>query len=743
MIDLKSRGLRSLALGLICAIVCQQAHASSPALGSPKVATFQVNAPNEQTDYIGASVASDAAGNLTVVWAESATDVDGDGLEIIYARRFAVDGHPLTPQFLVHSEPGGYFHSPAVAVSRQSGDFVVSWTGNVEFAVSNTYVRLFDHNGNPKGPEIQVSTADEFSRNSFVAMNRSGNFVVGWTTQANGQGQAPFHAYLAGFNSQGQPIGSTVRLAAMYPDGSPEIGGVGIADDGHFMANFTRLDERYSGLEYLNCFDAQGTALGGDVLASQAANNSINFYSVAAQGSDGTIALATEAGRPNSANNNSFRNIYMKIFDESCQAKGTETLATPDDGLASQVPPKTITVDSETGQIVLGWQANYGDAQTGFARLLSISGFPLVDPIKLYYTTKQPYVDSIAATFDGQGNPWVAFGRFVDSTVFDDIFAASYYGAPSSIGPIIGLSSSTLEFGVQRTGTMSAVRSVSVTNRGTTPLTLKSPSLTGAGSSAFLISSNGCQASILPGQPCLISIAFRPSLVGPVAATLLIPSNAPTSPSSVSLTGSGAPLPTLSLQAQPLSLIVGAPTSLSWSTQNTSACVASGDWSGSEALNGSATIIESVAGTYHFTLTCSGPGGSVAQTAAVSWKLPTVSFASSAEQTARNPSLSGQTSTNIVVQLSDSVPSDVTVPLTYSGTEPASRYSVSPSSTVVIPAHTTSVSVNVKTTFPEYLQCDKTVILKLGAPQGATLGGVTANTLTVHNYSPVLSCAGQ
>jgi len=111
---------------------------------------------------------------------------------------------------------------------------------------------------------------------------------------------------------------------------------------------------------------------------------------------------------------------------------------------------------------------------------------------------------------------------------------------------------------------------------------------------------------------------------------------------------------------------------------------------------------------------------------------PSVSFTVAAEQTPKgNGSLP---SVQLTVQLSATSIQPVTIPFSLGGTESASRYAVTPSGQLVIPAGATSATITVNIEFPPYLQCDKTVVLSLGTPDFATLGTISANTLTVHNY---------
>jgi subtilisin family serine protease len=71
--------------------------------------------------------------------------------------------------------------------------------------------------------------------------------------------------------------------------------------------------------------------------------------------------------------------------------------------------------------------------------------------------------------------------------------------------------------------------------------------------------------------------------------------------------------PTLSLS--PTSVAVGASATLTWSSINTTGCTASGDWSGTKALSGSATVTPTATGTATYTLACANAIASAKTTA--------------------------------------------------------------------------------------------------------------------------------
>jgi RHS repeat-associated protein len=88
--------------------------------------------------------------------------------------------------------------------------------------------------------------------------------------------------------------------------------------------------------------------------------------------------------------------------------------------------------------------------------------------------------------------------------------------------------------------------------------------------------------------------------------------------------------PTVSLAANGQSALSIPPNTsftLAWSSSGAQSCAASGDWSGSKAINGSATLSGFASGSRTYTLTCQNAAGSAAAMVTVSiTPLPTVSL---------------------------------------------------------------------------------------------------------------------
>jgi plastocyanin len=75
--------------------------------------------------------------------------------------------------------------------------------------------------------------------------------------------------------------------------------------------------------------------------------------------------------------------------------------------------------------------------------------------------------------------------------------------------------------------------------------------------------------------------------------------------------------PVVTFTANATSVTVGQPVQLTWSTQNTTACTASGTtgWTGTQSTSG--TLGVSIGASATLTLTCTGPGGSAAKSVSV------------------------------------------------------------------------------------------------------------------------------
>ncbi|MEK7538568.1 MAG: peptidylprolyl isomerase [Patescibacteria group bacterium] len=84
----------------------------------------------------------------------------------------------------------------------------------------------------------------------------------------------------------------------------------------------------------------------------------------------------------------------------------------------------------------------------------------------------------------------------------------------------------------------------------------------------------------------------------------------------IDIVPSNIPAPTVTLFANPSSLTPGSTTTLKWSSVDATSCTASGGWTGNAALSGVQTL-SNLTATSTYTLTCTGAGGTVAESVTV------------------------------------------------------------------------------------------------------------------------------
>ena len=104
----------------------------------------------------------------------------------------------------------------------------------------------------------------------------------------------------------------------------------------------------------------------------------------------------------------------------------------------------------------------------------------------------------------------------------------------TGLAPVVSLSADSLSFSGQPVSTSSAPQTLTLTNEGggaLTPLTITT--------SGDFAQTNNCGSSVAAGAACTISVVFTPTAPGNRTGALTLTDNAPNSPQTVTLSGSG------------------------------------------------------------------------------------------------------------------------------------------------------------------------------------------------------------
>jgi hypothetical protein len=103
--------------------------------------------------------------------------------------------------------------------------------------------------------------------------------------------------------------------------------------------------------------------------------------------------------------------------------------------------------------------------------------------------------------------------------------------------PALDANPMAVTFANQQVGMTGAPTIISISNGGSATLTISTVELTGANASSF-VETNDC-STVAPGASCNIAVTFGPLSAGALSATLIVQSNATSSPSPIALSGQG------------------------------------------------------------------------------------------------------------------------------------------------------------------------------------------------------------
>ena len=110
--------------------------------------------------------------------------------------------------------------------------------------------------------------------------------------------------------------------------------------------------------------------------------------------------------------------------------------------------------------------------------------------------------------------------------------------AGTGMSSTASVSPTTLTFSAQQLNTTSAARTITLRNTGNATMSITGITITGTNSGDFARTTT-CGSTLAVNASCTISVTFRPAAAGTRTASVSIADNAPGSPQTVSLTGTG------------------------------------------------------------------------------------------------------------------------------------------------------------------------------------------------------------
>jgi len=138
--------------------------------------------------------------------------------------------------------------------------------------------------------------------------------------------------------------------------------------------------------------------------------------------------------------------------------------------------------------------------------------------------------------------------------------------------PTIAVAPVTIAFGGEQVLVPSAARTLTISNKGGSPLLNPGFTLLGVGAASFSLGATTCGVSVAAGSSCSVGVIFAPQATGATSATLEVTTSSPgVVPGQVALTGTGLSPPMLGVSPTALNLgsVVVGNTSLAFTVQVT------------------------------------------------------------------------------------------------------------------------------------------------------------------------------
>ena len=163
--------------------------------------------------FVAPRIAVSPGGLMAVAWQD---DRDGNGYYDVYVRRFDAAGIPTTGEILVNGDSGGQQRRPDVAIN-DSGDFVVVWEddrdGNGYYQILG---RTFDTFGNALSGDVTLNpVSDGQQGRPSVGIDATGHWIAAWEDDRDGNG---YHEIFARrFDRAGVALGGEFRVNQVSP----------------------------------------------------------------------------------------------------------------------------------------------------------------------------------------------------------------------------------------------------------------------------------------------------------------------------------------------------------------------------------------------------------------------------------------------------------------------------------------------------------------------------------------------
>ncbi len=352
-------------------------------------------------------IAATPTGEFVIVWQSKNQDGDSEG---IFGQRFSAAGQKVGPEFRINQYNADAQFDPAVDIN-DAGEFVVSWTSAGQDGDGDgVFVRKYAADGTPLSDDILVNSSTTGTQeNSDVVIDDAGNFVVAW--QGDGAGGSGDDIWIQRFDTNGVAIGGeTLVNAAAGNQVNPTIG---IDSVGNFIVAWEGPDATGKGI-FARRYDSNGDPIGGQFLVNTLEEGGNETRPGVSMNSAGRFVIVWQSDQNNRVLGSYFANDGSVIRDQFEVTSGVTT-----------IPIATVAL-SNNNEFVVAWESSDFDGIGLSAQRFDATGNPLAQEFSVNTSTASDQTNS-AAAIDGNGNPivtWTSDNGGVDKR---DVYAQRFF----------------------------------------------------------------------------------------------------------------------------------------------------------------------------------------------------------------------------------------------------------------------------------------------------------------------------
>ncbi len=303
---------------------------------------------------------------------------------------------PIGDEFQVNTHTTDFQRNTEIAMDSD-GDFIVVWDSeDQDGSQKGIFAQQYNSEGIKQGDEFRINSYTSGRQETpSVGMDQNGNFVVAWT--GLGADSSLYSIYAKRYNASGTPQDSEFQINAYTTSGAGDVN-IGVAEDGDFVVTW----KGNNGI-YARPYQADGTAVTSAEFMVNTDTSGLFASPQVAVDSDGDFIITFSRGiftlvGPSAPFD---YEIYARRYNASGTSLGNEfqvnTYVTDDQRF------NQVAQDSE-GNFIVTWQSYHQDSSYDgiYAQRYDMSGTPVGSEFQVNsYTSQTQFSPNVAMDADG------------------------------------------------------------------------------------------------------------------------------------------------------------------------------------------------------------------------------------------------------------------------------------------------------------------------------------------------------